>query len=223
MLAFRETERLGAAGIETDVQLTRDGVPVLIHDETLDRTTNGTGSVRDYTLSELQKLDTRWKFGNSVPFQTIPTLEEFLDFMRGNQLIANIELKTGVYEYPGIEETVVEMVERYGLVDRIWYSSFNHFSVLRAKMLSPQAKCGLLMDCWLVGAGKYGRSLGMQTINGCTSYFKPEVVEEIHEAGLEALVWTPNQSADLLRLTAAGVDVLITNYPDRGLEAVGQS
>lgn len=222
MLAFRETERAGAAGIETDVQLTRDGVPVLIHDETLERTTNGTGNVRDFTLAELQKLDARWKYGGSVPFQTIPTLEEYLDFMRGNRLITNIELKTGVYEYPGIEETVVRMVERFGLVDRIWYSSFNHFSVLRAKELCPEAKCGLLLDCWLVGAGEYGKRLGMQTINGCAPYFKPEVVAEIHEAGLEALAWTPNLPADLRRLAAAGADVLITNYPDRGLEAVRQ-
>ncbi|MEA5014799.1 MAG: glycerophosphodiester phosphodiesterase [Candidatus Limiplasma sp.] len=220
MLAFREAERSGAEGIETDVHLTRDGVPVLIHDERVDRTTNGAGDVRDYTLAELQKLDARWKFGGSVPFQTIPTLEEYLDFMLGNRLLTNIELKTSVYEYPGLEEKVVEMVGRFGLTDRVWYSSFNHFSVLRAKALCPQAKCGLLLDCWLVGAGEYGKRLGMQTINGCTPYFKPEVVEEIHASGLEALAWTPNEPEDLRRLAAAGADVLITNYPDRGLEAV---
>lgn len=222
MLAFREAEKSGAAGIELDVQLTRDGVPVILHDEKVDRTTDGSGFVRDLTVSEATKLDARWKFGQSVPFQTIPTLAEFLDFMKGTDLITNIELKTGIFEYPGIEETVINLVAKYGLTDRIWYSSFNHFTVLRAKEICPEAKCGLLLDCWMVGAGAYGKRLNMQTINGCVPYFSEEVVREIHAAGLEALAWTPNTMEALEKLARAGADVLITNYPDRGLEAVAR-
>ncbi|MDD3336031.1 MAG: glycerophosphodiester phosphodiesterase [Eubacteriales bacterium] len=219
MLAFQKAIELGAHGIETDVQLSKDGIPVLIHDETLNRTTNGSGYVRDFTLKELQQLDARWKFGNSVPLQTIPTLEEYLEYMSTKNFITNIEMKTSVYDYPGLVEKVVPMVEKFGLTDRIRYSSFNHYTMLQVKKACPKAQCGLLLDCWIVGIGEYGKRLGMQTINGNVSYFSKEIISEIQQAGMQAFVWTANEPDQIRSLLRDGVDVLIGNYPDRGLEA----
>lgn len=222
MLAFREAiVRQKADGIETDVQLSRDGVPMLIHDERVDRTTDHKGFVRDFTCAELQKMDARWKFGDSVPFQTIPTLAEFLDFMcEEKDFVSDIEMKTSIYDYPGLVEKVVGMVNERGLTDRVWYSSFNHYSMKAVKELCPEAVCGLLLECWIVGIGQYGNHVGADTINGFTSYFSEDIVREIHEHNMKALVWTPNETEEMVQLLNNGVDVLITNFPDRGQEAV---
>lgn len=222
MLAFQKAIELGAHGIETDVQLSRDGVPVLIHDETLQRTTDGKGDVRDYSLQDLKKLDARYKFGQNVPFQTIPTLEEYLNFMKEKDFITNIEMKTSVYTYPGLVEKVVSMVEQFGLTERIYYSSFNHQTMLEVQKRCPAAKCGLLLDCWVVGIGEYGKRLNMQTINGEVHYFSREIIKEIHDAGMKAFVWTANRPEDIRRLLSDGVDVLIGNYPDRALRVFNE-
>lgn len=137
MLAFRKALECGADGIEMDVQLTKDGELVVIHDERVDRTTNGTGNVRDYTLEELQKLDASYIYSEEVGFQTIPTFDEYCRWVAGTPLVTNIELKTGVYPYPGIEAKVWPVLQRYHLEDKVIISSFNHESVLRMKALAP--------------------------------------------------------------------------------------
>ena len=131
MLAFRKALECGADGIEMDVQLTKDGELVVIHDERVDRTTNGTGYVRDYTLDELRKLDASYIYSDEVGFQTIPTFDEYCQWVSGTPLVTNIELKTGVYPYPGIEDKVWPVLQRYHLEEKVIISSFNHESVLR--------------------------------------------------------------------------------------------
>ena len=144
MLAFQKVvEETVADGIEMDVQLTKDGEVVIMHDETLDRTTNGTGNLRDYTLAELKMLSVGVNVKGILPRQTIPTLREYLAWMKTTNLITNIELKTSIFEYDGIEEKLLALVREFGLEDRIIYSSFNHYTVKRIKELAPDAKCGL--------------------------------------------------------------------------------
>ena len=105
MLAFEKAIEAGADGIENDVHLTKDGVPVIIHDELVDRTTNGKGYVKDYTYEELSKLDASYIFPEYGVLH-IPTLREYMELVKDKDIITNIELKTGVFEYPGIEEKV---------------------------------------------------------------------------------------------------------------------
>ena len=96
MLAFQKAYEAGADGIELDVQLTKDGQVVVIHDEKVDRTTNGTGLVRDYTLEELRKLDASYIYTGEMGFNPIPTFEEYCAWVAGTDLVTNIELKTGI-------------------------------------------------------------------------------------------------------------------------------
>lgn len=107
MAAFRKGLELGATGIETDVQMTKDGGIVLIHDETLNRTTSGTGYVKDHSLAELLEVDAGSWFGPEFKDERLPLLEDLLDLLQGRDTILNIELKNGTFLYPGMEEKVI--------------------------------------------------------------------------------------------------------------------
>ena len=131
--AFALAIRQGADGIELDVQLSSDGIPVVIHDETIDRVTDKTGYVKDYTLQELKELTVLKDRFPAYNQSKIPTLKEVLEAVKPSGIQVNIELKTGIYWYPDIEKKVAEIVEETGMKDRIVYSSFNHYSVQRLR------------------------------------------------------------------------------------------
>ena len=109
MLAFREAEKTGADGIELDVQLSKDGELVIIHDETLDRTTTGKGYVKDYTLSELKAFNASVIKGDTFAPEAIPSFEEYCKWVKDTHLITNVELKTSIVYYPEIEEKLTEI------------------------------------------------------------------------------------------------------------------
>lgn len=217
MLAFQKVaEETKAIGIELDIQLTKDGEIVIMHDETLDRTTNGTGFVKDYTLAELKMLSVGVNFKGFLPRQTIPTMREYFEWVCTTDLITNIELKTSVFEYEGIEEKLVAMVREFGLEDKIWYSSFNHQTMDRLQKLMPEAKCGLLMDTWLMNVGAYAASLNAYSVNACSFFAAKEgVSEDLHAHNVLLQAWTPNDEEIMQKLIDRNVDILITNYPDK--------
>lgn len=141
--AFRLAEEQGADGIELDVHLTKDGELVVIHDEKLDRTTNGTGLVKDYTLAELKTFCA----DNGMPGfadARIPTLREVLEQVKPGRMLVNIELKTGILWYEGIEKKTLDLVAELGMQDRIIYSSFNHYSIAEVRRLAPDAQTAYL-------------------------------------------------------------------------------
>lgn len=144
MLAFAKALELGATGIETDVQMTRDGELVLIHDETLQRTAGTPEWVKDLTLAEIKQREAGSWFREEFAGERIPTLEELLDLVRNTDTIVNLELKTGVVLYPGIEQKVLDTVRRFGLSERIIISSFNHYSLVECKKLAPDIRTGIL-------------------------------------------------------------------------------
>ena len=117
--AFALAIRQGADGIELDVQLSSDGIPVVIHDETIDRVTDKTGYVKDYTLQELKELTVLKDRFPAYNQSKIPTLKEVLEAVKPSGIQVNIELKTGIYWYPDIEKKVAEIVEETGMKDRI--------------------------------------------------------------------------------------------------------
>lgn len=159
LLSFEKAAAIqGLTGIELDVQLTKDGELVVIHDERVDRTTEGIGFVRDYTLAELKKLHI---YADSNPCQYISTMEEVFGLL-GNRLREglklNIELKTSVYPYPGIEEKLVELVYRRGFEKAVVYSSFYANSLEKIRKLDADAEIGMLdvkaSDClWKIKGG----------------------------------------------------------------------
>lgn len=145
LLAFEKAAEIkGLTGIELDIQLTKDGQLVVIHDERVDRTTEGSGFVRDYTLAGLKRLHIYADINSS---QTIPTMEEVFDLLEAKLktgLKLNIELKNSIYPYEGMEEKIVEMVHRRGLQDAVVYSSFYAKSLSRVRILDENAEIGIL-------------------------------------------------------------------------------
>lgn len=155
MLAFTKALETGCEGIELDVHLSSDGIPVILHDEWVDRTTDGAGAVKDMTLAQLRAL-------HLDQGERIPTLEEYLDLVRTSSVFTDIELKNSIFPYPGLEREVIRLIRRYGLEDRTLFSSFNHFSILECKKEAPEIFCGLLTWSWLIGAGGYTRKNGVE-------------------------------------------------------------
>ncbi len=134
----------GLTGIELDIQLTKDGEIVVIHDERIDRTTDGFGFVRDYTLEELKNFHIHT--GKKEP-ENIPTIEEVLDILEDKLkagFLLNIELKNSIYSYPGMEEKIISIVRDRGFTQSIVYSSFLAASVERVKKIDKDARTGIL-------------------------------------------------------------------------------
>ncbi|MDO4615342.1 MAG: glycerophosphodiester phosphodiesterase [Lachnospiraceae bacterium] len=223
MLAFRKAvETPGCDGIENDVQLTKDGEVVIIHDELIDRTnTDGAkGYVKDYTLEELKKLDFSFRFGDQFGKNEIPTLREYLAYVKDKDIVTNIELKTGVFEYDGIEQKVYDLIREYDVADKIIISSFNHYSVLRMKKICPEIKCGLLADTWILDAGKYVKAAGCEYYHPSYHNVTEEIAEGILSEGIGINTWTVNEEQDMRNMIERGVTTIIGNYPDLGASVI---
>ena len=144
--AFEAAAKIpGITGIETDVQLSKDGEVVVFHDEHTGRVTDGTRYIKDYTLKELKMLHIQSGDGNTT---TIPTLRQMLELLKpyceNNGLLINIELKTSIVRYPGIEQKVLDIVHEFGMEKYIVYSSFLADSIKLIKKLLPSASTGML-------------------------------------------------------------------------------
>lgn len=145
ILSFEKAAAIrGLTGIELDIQLTKDGNMVVCHDEKVDRTTDGSGELRGYTLAELKKL--RIDAGNGK-YEQIPTIEEVLDLLENRMkdgLKLNIELKNSVFPYEGMEQKIMELVYKRGLQDNVIYSSFSALSLERIREMDGDAEIGIL-------------------------------------------------------------------------------
>lgn len=217
MIAFKKALECEVDGIELDVQLTKDGEVVIIHDETIDRTTTGKGFVVDYTYEELEKFDASFKF-KDLGFNKIPTLREYFQLVKDYDIVTNVELKTGINEYLGIEEKVWELIKEYNLEEKVIISSFNHFSVMRMKKIAPQLKYGFLSEDWIIDAGKYTHSHGVQCYHPRFNNLVPDVIKELKKYNLEINTWTVNLEEDMRYLYSNNIDVIITNYPELAQE-----
>lgn len=215
MLAFRKAIEAGADGIELDVHYTKDGQLVIIHDEEIDRTCDGKGFVCDFTYEELQQFDASAGFRGVYGVNRIPTLREYFELVKPlPKFITNIELKTGINVYPGIEKMVLDMIKEFGLEDRIIISSFNHFSVTRFKALCPEMKCGFLEGDWIIDFGSYAKKNGVEFVHPRFNTVIEETAKEIADNGIGINTWTVNTEDEVRRLYALGVNAVISNYPD---------
>lgn len=214
MLAFEKAVEAGCDGIEMDVQLSKDGEVVVIHDELLDRTTNGKGYVKDYTLEELKKVDASLIKPGPWGFQEIPTFDEFCEWLSKTEIVANVELKTSIIYYPEIEKKCIEIIRKYGVEDKILFSSFNHLSVIKTKELAPDIPTGALVEIeGLMYAGYYCNQYGIQYYHPDFCLLSEEAVIECKEHGIGINVWTVNSLESFEKLVEWDVDGVITNYP----------
>ena len=214
MKAFREAEKAGADGIELDVQLTKDGEIVVIHDEKVDRTTNGKGFVKDFTFKELRKLDAgRRKKGLFSNAEPIPSLVEVLEWMKGNGIICNIELKNGVFRYEGMEEKVVSLVRAYNMTDRVILSSFNHYSIVYCYRLAPEIETAPLFSEGLYMPWIYAESIGAKSMHPKYTIAKTELIQASEAHGIAVRPYTVNKEKEMHRLISAGCSAFITDDP----------
>lgn len=214
MLAFEKAIEAGCDGIELDVHLSKDGELVIIHDEELDRTTDGTGLVGSYTLAELKSFDASAAFAGIYGKNEIPTLREYFGLVKDTNIITNIELKTGVYTYPGIEEKALSMIDEFDLRSKIIISSFNHYSVTHFKELAPDMKCGFLTESWFIDMPAYTRKYGMEYVHPIFNAVTEDFVRQAAENGIGINTWTVNTREDMLDMLRKGVNSIIGNEPE---------
>lgn len=214
--AFELAYRLGADGIELDVQLSKDGVPVVIHDEQIDRVSDGTGRVMDYTLKELQQFN----FNKQFPAYgkvMIPTLEEVYELIKSTDMVINLELKNSVVLYEGLEEKVLKLAEEMNMADRIIYSSFNHYSMKKVKQLNPAARIAFLYSNGILDIAEYADKYHAYAVHPSRQNMEyHDIVKECHDKNIRVHVWTVNEQNDFEKMRKLGVDAVITNYVERG-------
>ncbi|MBD3919168.1 glycerophosphodiester phosphodiesterase [Paenibacillus sp. PR3] len=216
MAAFQHALDLGATGIETDVQMTSDGHLVLIHDESLQRTTGSSKLVKDVTLDEMKQLDAGSWFDPAFAGERIPTLRELLELVKTHEgILINIELKNGVVLYPGLEEAVIEEVRFQGMGERVILSSFNHYSLVLCKQLAPEIRTGILYMEGLYEPWEYAARIGANALHAYHYAVLPEWTTQAAERDIVYHPWTVNELDEMKRLLEAGVAGIITDYPDR--------
>ncbi|MGH7804698.1 MAG: glycerophosphodiester phosphodiesterase [Candidatus Binatia bacterium] len=206
---------LGADMVEVDCQLTLDGAAVILHDERLDRTTNGRGPLRAKTLREVKELDAGSWFAPSFAGEQVPTLEEAIDVLAA-RVGMNLELKGD--DDPGrLELVALGIVSQRGAFDRTVFSSFSAQRMRRLRQLSSNARIGVLIDCdgdWEAGLD-FARALEAEALHPERSLVTPEGMRQAHAEGLEVRVWSVNAIDEAERLVRAGVDGIFTDFPDR--------
>jgi glycerophosphoryl diester phosphodiesterase len=213
LAAFERAVELGADAIEFDIHLSRDGELVVIHDDTLDRTTDGSGPVRERSLGELMRLDAgRW-FGEGFAGQRIPRLDEVLDRFAGKIPVA-LEIKAGSTFFPGIEEKVISALRERAAIDHAAVASFDHYALRRLKEIEPTIRTAALL---------VGRPVSLSALAGPAradglaieaSFVTKAEVEACRAAGLQIVVWVVNEPAQMRHFIRLGVDGIITDRPD---------
>ena len=205
--SFAKALELKCDMIEFDVHLAASGEPVVIHDDTLDRTTNGRGEVAKISISELKALDA----GSG---EKIPTLEETLDLINRSAVV-NIELKSS-----GALKPVVKIVETY-VTDRGWtyndfmVSSFNHLDLWRAKELLPEIRTGALAEVIPAGFAEFVKELKAYSANVSKDCVTEQFVHAAHDKKIKVFVYTVNGPAEIAKIKAIGVDGIFSDFPDR--------
>ncbi len=218
MLAFRKAYEAGADGIELDVHLSRDGEVMIMHDESLKRTAGIDSLLMEHTRAELESISAGKTKDDSYGFTPVPSLEEYLSWVKDTGLYTNIELKTAPLYYPGIEEKTIALVRRFSLEDRIIFSSFNWLSVIRARQIAPEIVSGFLIESPRIhNIGNLIRSTGMECYHPAFSLLSDGAVRELRENGVRINVWTVNSEDEIRKCMEWGVDGLITNYPERAI------
>jgi len=230
LLAFRNALGLGVEYVETDVHLSADGQVVVMHDPTLERTSTGVGALRERTLADLEAVRLRARDG-SVGDERVPTLARLLDLLAPSPVGLLLEIKVDhrKQRYPGIEEKVLALLRAHGMQQRTLVMAFERETVRRVRELDPSVRTALL-----IGRGELqrdrvrpaegvarARELGAAAIGYNHRLVDDEVVAAARAAGVVLGAWTVNEEADIRRMMAAGVDLIISDRPDLVRRLVG--
>jgi glycerophosphoryl diester phosphodiesterase len=208
--------------IEIDVQLSRDGVPVVIHDDSLRRTARKRRKVAALEAARLKQFDAgRW-FGPAFAGEPIPLLEEVLEAVAGRASL-NIELKTYGGRYPGMERKVVELLRRWDMQQSAVITSFDAFALRRVRSITTEIKTGLITDTVPPTLVSDMQWLGAEFLSISHTQLNAERMAAFNAAGLQVMAWTVNDVAKIKQLAAIDPAIMIcTNYPDRWSAALLQ-
>jgi glycerophosphoryl diester phosphodiesterase len=218
LAAFKKAIALGAGFIETDLQLSRDARFVAIHDDTLDRTTNGQGRVHDQTLAALRRLDAGSWFGSEFAGERIPTLEEILEFTKKNDVVFYLELKpSGSW---GGEHALIGALRESGEAARVVVISFDPSILAGLRKIEPTLMTGVLYDGQLADPQTSALEVGARQIVVRGDLVSPAMIAEAHKKDLQVVCWTVNSPAHIRLLAGAGVDGIMSDYPDRLVAAL---
>ena len=219
MPSFKLALEEGADGLEIDIRTTKDGEVVICHDAHLKRVGGADFTVSEHTWEELSKMSVHCPevFGDKYKDQIfVPRLEELLEYLTTNDAFLNIEIKQQTdREYGYIEKKALELVEKYGLKDRIFYSSFDHYILAKLKELDPTVKTAILYSSSVIyRAAAYAKELGCFAIHpnmdGALQYNE---LQQALDLGLDCNVWTINNTEDAKKLVELGATGIITDIP----------
>ncbi len=231
MEAFELAAKMGASGIELDVQLTKDHELVIFHDDSMKRTARWSktvedgregepveGMVRQYTLAQIREMEVGSWMNETWRGVQIPTMEEVYRWMQGNELEVNIEIKVSDNRYfTELTDKTLELASAYGVSNRLLISSFCHPALAESQRVNPEIPTGVLYSELFYQPEKYAQIIGAKALH---PYFRQITLEDVRrsqEAGVMVNVWTPNTEEDLKACIEMRVDGIITNYPDRAL------
>ncbi len=213
LAAFRRAVELGAKFIETDLQLSRDTHLVAMHDDTLDRTTSGRGLVHGLTLSQLRELDAGSWFDRRFAGERIPTLEEIIQFARESDVVFFLELKPG--DGWAIEHALVGALRETQATAQVMILSFDAAILAAVRKLEPTLMTGFLFSGWYNDVVERAVRAGARQLAPRGDLVTPDLIRQAQQADLQVVTWTINEPAHMRKLIAAGVDGIITDYPDR--------
>ncbi len=223
--AFEKSIEIGCDGFETDIHLTKDGIPVVCHNFTIDETSTGKGAIKDMTLEELRQYDFGSYKGEEFKGVKIPTLDEFLEVSKkmGDRMkVLDIELKSEKFGEAGTElaEKTIDAVKNHGLFDKLLISSFDPSILVVCKKIDKNCKTGILYSPDNLVSIKisarpvaFAKEIGCDALHPFAMYVTRLYVERAHRAGLQVNPWTINKELTAKHLIKLGVDGLITDDP----------
>jgi glycerophosphoryl diester phosphodiesterase len=222
--AFEQALQKGADGVELDVKLTSDGQVIVIHDVTIDRTTNGKGRVAAFNLDEIRKLDAGKWFNEKFVDTKVPLLEEVFDLV-GKDKLVNIELTNYSTPRDGLVIKVCNLIKRHNNHNQIIFSSFFSSNLKIAAQVLPEIPRGLLAMPGLVGL--WARSFGFmfgdyQALHPHISNVSKEQVQRVHRLKRRVHIWTANTVEEVKKLKDWGVDGIFTDDPEMAVQAIGR-
>jgi glycerophosphoryl diester phosphodiesterase len=212
LAAFRLALEQRCDAIELDIHLSLDEAAVVCHDETLERTTNGTGAIAEKTAAELSAYDAGSWFSPAYAGERMPLLDEVLDLVPRTVAI-NIEIKS--CRHPNVNRRLIELLESRDRLDSVFFSSFDHACMAAMKKLAPTARVGLLYEEGVVDYEAFFKEHGIQgyAVHPYHEYINREYVDKAARAGLQVYTWTVNDPGRMKEMIEAGVSGIITNHP----------
>ncbi len=217
--AFELALQQGAHGIELDTHLSKDGHLIVLHDFTVDHTTDGSGAAKNMTLAELKALDAGSKFGAQFAGTRIPTLDEVFESV-GGKLFINVEIKSESTETDGVEQAVAECIARHHLMTSVIVSSFNPLALQRFRSILPTVAIGYLYHPQWTFAPEVMDALPHEARHPHHSMIDAAYMEQARAHGWRVNTWTVNDVDEARRLHGLGVDAIITDQPDVMIEAL---